>query len=365
LAIGLVGLVAGSILKVKTKEVPGTVRSAQTPPPPPAPNIEAAYIGTLTDRAAAGSALTLGGVVSCVPNEGGSPIQIYPNLDGGFSITSDDNRLVERVRALEELDQKEFWVRPFILTHVNLWGRKGTTDWILERLHGLRGLKTLNLAYTSVSNEGLDHLRDLTGLTLLRLNDTAVNAAGAGRLQEALPKCKIALEPAIAYSKIAAGSWTPVMNTANDVKAYPDIKFANGIIEFTDRHIVRIPGCRGRDQAIRAKLKKLPGQNMGVGLRFEPDSNFRRHTVYFNGGRIFGMGVSKDRGFVNFGEVLTPQEYPEFFELMFACEGETLAAFVDGRQIMESRDAHPVVGDACFGALGQALFKQIEVQKLK
>ncbi len=88
-------------------------------------------------------------------------------------------------------------------------------------------------------------------------------------------------------------------------------------------------------------------------------------TLYHDGGRVFGMGQHRGR-WVNFTGMATPKDYTDFFEFTFAAQGDTLAAFVEGTQIMEYRDPHPESGDAGIGVTaGQSQFKLIELQKLR
>ena len=44
---------------------------------------------------------------------------------------------------------------------------------------------------TKVSDAGLEHLKELKGLTILNLEKTKVTAKGLEALHAALPKCKI------------------------------------------------------------------------------------------------------------------------------------------------------------------------------
>jgi formylglycine-generating enzyme required for sulfatase activity/serine/threonine protein kinase len=318
------------------------------------------------DRAAAVCVLDLGGVVALVPSAGGSPVQIFPNFDGSLMMTSDDDVMCSSAHSLADLDQIPFWAQPFVLRDANLWGRKGLTDANLERLKGLKGLQTLNLAHTAVSNLGLEHLRELTSLKMLRINDTAVTAEGVRRLQEALPQCTISLEPAISYRKLAAGSWTRVMTTRNDTNMNPEIEFANGTLHLTKTTAIPVPGWRGRDMAIRAKVKKVGGQSLSLRLRLHPGTNWKGYVASFNGGRSFGMGDSKEAGWVGFMRVSTPHDYPDFFEFTLAALGDTVAVFVEGRQIYEFRDPNPITGDLVLSTFeAEGLFKQVEVQRLK
>jgi hypothetical protein len=114
--------------------------------------------------------------------------------------------------------------------------------------------------------------------------------------------------------------------------------------------------------AIRAQVRKLGGQNLGLLLR---DAGGWRCDAYFDGGKVFGMGQHKPR-FVNFMGVVTPAEHNDFFEMTFAAVGDTLATFVDGEQVMEYRDPRPLKGGVGIAAVGGPVqFRRVEVQQLE
>lgn len=61
----------------------------------------------------------------------------------------------------------------------------------LEHLAGLTSLEELGLCGTQITDAGLEYLFGLRGLTLLDLTDTRVTAEGVRKLQRALSKCEI------------------------------------------------------------------------------------------------------------------------------------------------------------------------------
>ncbi|MCE9544497.1 MAG: hypothetical protein K8T25_03090 [Planctomycetia bacterium] len=67
----------------------------------------------------------------------------------------------------------------------------GVTDAGLEHLKELRSLQTLYLDNTTVTDAGLESLKNLTALENLGVGDTQVTDAGVARLQKSLPHCKI------------------------------------------------------------------------------------------------------------------------------------------------------------------------------
>ena len=318
-------------------------------------------VGGAADRACVEWVLRSGGNVSLEPNGGGVEAQVYPQYYGGIVVSSEDRATLEQIKRLADAKTALLGPEGFILRHVVLWGRT-IRDEDLKNVKGLAGLRTLNLAHTPVSDRGLEYLRELPALKQLRLNNTAITAEGVRRLERALPGCVIAIEPAISYAKLAAGTWTRVLDKAEDVRN-PAIKFTNGTLELPPREKLLIPSSRGQDMAIRARVKKLGGGNASLTLRCKgPGSGF---TAYFDGGKVFGMGQHRGR-WVNFMGMATPKDYTDFFEFTFAAQGDTLAAFVEGTQIMEYRDPHPESGDAAIGVTsGRSQFMVIEVQKWK
>jgi len=65
------------------------------------------------------------------------------------------------------------------------------TDTGLAQLKELTGLQVLDLGGTQVTDAGLDQLKDLKGLRVLQLWGTRVTRAGLRRLQRELPNCLI------------------------------------------------------------------------------------------------------------------------------------------------------------------------------
>jgi hypothetical protein len=65
------------------------------------------------------------------------------------------------------------------------------TDAGLKHVSGLHKLRALMLDETLVTDEGLTHLAGLSNLVVLKVRGTAVTPDGVGRLQKALPHCRI------------------------------------------------------------------------------------------------------------------------------------------------------------------------------
>jgi len=65
------------------------------------------------------------------------------------------------------------------------------TDASLKNLQGVTQLRSLSLVGTRITDAGLEYLIGLKQLKDLNLSYTQVTNAGVGKLQQALPKCRI------------------------------------------------------------------------------------------------------------------------------------------------------------------------------
>jgi Leucine-rich repeat (LRR) protein len=137
------------------------------------------------DRTAAEWALNLGGRVAIVPTEGGSFVGLDP-VDGREDQMLPGGRTISVIRKPAALPKA-----PFRVEIIDLNDNKLLTDQDLKAVERLTGLRSLLLSGTAVSDLGLDLLRGLRQLEELDVTRTAVSAAGAQRLQEALPGCEI------------------------------------------------------------------------------------------------------------------------------------------------------------------------------
>ena len=85
---------------------------------------------------------------------------------------------VERLGGHIKMDDKQAGLLIGIDLH-----QTRVRDADLEMLHGLTGLRTLNLYGTSITDAGLVHLAGLSGLQTLHLNGTAISNAGLENLR--------------------------------------------------------------------------------------------------------------------------------------------------------------------------------------
>jgi len=69
------------------------------------------------------------------------------------------------------------------------------TDAGLAYLKGLKSLRLLDLRDTRITDAGLEHLKGMPQLQMLCLDRTEVTKEGVGKLQRALPRCRIYASP--------------------------------------------------------------------------------------------------------------------------------------------------------------------------
>ena len=119
----------------------------------------------------------------------------------------------------------------------------------------------------------------------------------------------------------------------------------------------------GRDVVIRARLKKVSGQNCTLGAR--NDGKGRDGAGWFNGGNFFGIGHHVGGPWKDFTSVHTRENYNGFFEMEYRAEGINLTLKADSQIVCAGRDDSVIEGAIGVGAYrGASLFQRIEAQLL-
>jgi len=121
---------------------------------------------------------------------------------------------------------------------------------------------------------------------------------------------------------------------------------------------------RGRDIVIRARLKKVSGQNCSL---FARDINNGQDCAgaVFDGGNGFTLGKEVDRQWKNLAHVRAQENYDGFFEMEFRAEGANLAIKAGGQSICVAQDNSVTEGGIGVDAFnGIALFQSIEARIL-
>ncbi len=152
------------------------------------------------------------------------------------------------------------------------------------------------------------------------------------------------------YDAIATGKWIAVLPGGTDLR---------------DGTVV-IPKQTAGDVIVRARVKKISGQNLGIGLRRNEERPPKRggYSAWFNGGNWFGI-FKGGEGRKDLRQWHTPTNFDDYFEFAFSAVGETLTVYVDGKRTGEARDADYRLGSLSIQALrGRSLFQNVEIMIL-
>jgi hypothetical protein len=155
------------------------------------------------------------------------------------------------------------------------------------------------------------------------------------------------------------------------------MEFQNGILELDDTRM-EFPKINARDVILRAQVRKVSGQNVGIGLRLRAPGG--GYAAFFNGtdisaGDWFGIGRKfggtwgdgdastwKDLAALHIGRKIQPDL---FVEMAFAAIGDTLTLYVDGTKVITVKNNEAASGFIAIGARnGRGLYKDVECQIL-
>ncbi len=160
--------------------------------------------------------------------------------------------------------------------------------------------------------------------------------------------------------------WVPLLTSPNELVGWENVsekvKYSNGLIELNDRTI-QYPVV-AKDMIIRAKVKKMSGQNLSLRVRKSDQGNY---GAWFNGGGSFGIGKSvAGKGWKDLKKYSAPHNYNQGFEFAFAAVGDTLTILINRQPVMEVRDPTFTEGSPGLSACkGTSLFRDVEIQILK
>ena len=124
--------------------------------------------------------------------------------------------------------------------------------------------------------------------------------------------------------KIVFGEWFPLFTSPDQLVGWerlePDIRYSNLIVELRSHGINIVYPVIAKDVSIRAKAKRISGQNIFITLR-KSDTGF--YSTYFAGGRRFGIGkmVSGNK-YVDLIVGDSPQSCDDFFDFEFSAVGD-------------------------------------------
>ena len=107
------------------------------------------------------------------------------------------------------------------------------------------------------------------------------------------------------------------------------------VVELDSTHI-GYPSVIAKDIVIRAKVKKFPGKNVAMNLRYTARDSF--YVAWFAGGNYFGMEKAVQGQWQELKTVHTDRQYDGHFEMEFAAIGDILTLRIDGQEIIRLRD---------------------------
>ena len=156
------------------------------------------------------------------------------------------------------------------------------------------------------------------------------------------------------YDVIATGKWTRVLPGETDLQSGDD--------EFK---AIVIPKHTAGNVIIRARVKKVSGQNLSLALRQIGEPPGRGgYGAWFNGEDWFGMWKGGRDG-KDLGQWHTPTSFDDYFELAFSAVGETLTIYADGTRIGDVRDPDYRAGSLQIRVRGgRSLFQNVEIMIL-
>ena len=157
------------------------------------------------------------------------------------------------------------------------------------------------------------------------------------------------------------GEWLPLFTSSDRLVGWDEsndhIRYYNGTLETRARSI-GYPVI-AKDVSIRAKAKKLLGQNISLALR---KSDSGGYSAWFNGGRQFGIGKSvAGKKYVDLIMGDSPQSCDDFFDFGFSAAGDTLTLSVNGQPLLTTHDSCHMAGSVSVGGVGGGLFRDVEI----
>ena len=159
--------------------------------------------------------------------------------------------------------------------------------------------------------------------------------------------------------KIVFGKWFPLLTSPDQLVGWnglnDHIRYGNGTLETRDGGYIDYPVI-AKDVSIRAKAKKVSGQNINLRLR-QSDKGY--YGAWFNGGRWFGIGKRVDGRWVDLKSGQSPLSCDDFFDFGFSAMGDTLTLFVNGQPLLQTRDSSHAAGTVQVGGVGSGLFTDV------
>lgn len=186
----------------------------------------------------------------------------------------------------------------------------------------------------------------------------AMPAAATNRISWIVPQ--VPLPNSTGWITVFDGQRLSGCNPDAEAIAAGKIGVEDGILRLDRANIAF--AVTGRDVAVRARLKKVSGQNVAFGRHAGSGAGY---LGWFEGGRSFGIGKVTTR-YVTIQRGSPAEVCDDFFDMEFAIEGSTMTIKANGSTVVTATDGDVVeAGTLSIGTLkGIALFKRIEVRVL-
>ena len=174
------------------------------------------------------------------------------------------------------------------------------------------------------------------------------------------------------YDSIATGKWIDVFKKHPPKIDGAKVKFKDGILELNDSHL-SLPQFTGRNMIVRARVKKLSGQNVGLLLRAinGESGRFNDYKIWMNSptSRV-GIGQIVKEDWKPLVALETPPftavlDSDGFVELAFSAINDQLTGYLDGEKIVNISDSTLTSGMAGVSTnIGRGQFKNVQVMLL-
>lgn len=256
------------------------------------------------------------------------------------------------------------------------------TDDALAHLAEYPALRVLELWKCPITDAGLAHLKGQKRLKRLNLKGTKVTAAGVARLQQALPECAIDWDgPKAGYAEFAPGPWVKPLADEGQFRKLRDdpqnarhrdgLAFKNGVLE-CKRAVMSFPELAAKNSIIRARVKLVSGDAVGLSLRSQENGREVYVAGYTSGGNFF---IGRSRGGKWLGDLTRTRGQDEWtqdgeFEMAFAAIDRKLILYANGVQVLQAEVDLPPGADIVGGVprvnadKGHGSIGSIEVQIL-
>ena len=164
---------------------------------------------------------------------------------------------------------------------------------------------------------------------------------------------------ALSLPRLVFGEWLPLFAPSDEQfgwdKLGNHIRYCDRILETRNARSIGYPVIT-KDVSIRAKAKKVSGQNIRLALR---QSDSGGYSAWFSGGRRFGIGKVVGGKYVTLIMGDSSESCDDFFDFDFSAMGDTLTLSVNGQPLLITHDSSHSAGTVSVGGLGSGLFKDV------